>query len=149
MCLCVHVRVCQRDGRRWNADHAGTVVWLGWKSWHGNIAQCHSADQVPVFLNMEGPSNSPYSSTEDIEKDFQLALSSEIRLGPCVNTIMVRIATAKFLTFFKKQPPPKSSVCFFHELANYGLFCIHNMSSFRLVRKKCPKRTIGCLCVDC
>lgn len=39
---------CVKDGWRWNADHAGTLVWQGREPCHGNIAQCNSGYQVPV-----------------------------------------------------------------------------------------------------
>lgn len=46
---------CVKDGWRWNADHAGTLVWQGWESWHGNIAHCHSGYRVPVHTKHGGP----------------------------------------------------------------------------------------------
>lgn len=97
----VCVSVCVKDGWRWNADHAGTLVWQGWESWHKNIAHCNSGYHVPV-LTKHGDPQQPTQLHWEHLKGFSI---STIVLNYVWSVCQGRGATdtANFSSFLKKQ----------------------------------------------
>lgn len=97
---CVCVSVCVKDGWRWNADHAGTLVWHGWESWHKNIAHCNSGYHVPV-LTKHGDPQQPTQLHWEHLKGFSI---STIVLNYVWSVCQGRggTDTANFSSFLKK-----------------------------------------------
>lgn len=104
---CVCVSACVKDGWRWNADHAGTLVWQGWESWHKNIAHCNSGYHVPV-LTKHGDPQQPTQLHWEHSKGFSI---STIVLNYVWSVCQGRggTDTANFSSFKKKQ---KKQLCF-------------------------------------
>lgn len=98
--VCVCVSVCVKDGWRWNADHAGTLVWHGWESWHKNIAHCNSGYHVPV-LTKHGDPQQPTQLHWEHLKGFSI---STIVLNYVWSVCQGRggTDTANFSSFLKK-----------------------------------------------